>query len=245
MNNLSLSKSIHLLKKNQIKDQEFFAALYQARLLCPIEVDSKNLHKNGHGRVVLNEDVAVSLVSLSDSSGRKCLVGFTDRNELGKWPEGKQHQTIIYTYDEYKKLIMAERSPYQGVVINPFSDNVFLPKKVFSNGQPDAVTMHGKETLMIGLPKEYPAIMVEKLKEYFKKTKQVELAYLLWKADSQGTGYLLVLGMKVSPDKLFPQVGEICRPFLKDITLDMLPLNTEFGQRVVKGYQPFYSIKSE
>ena len=93
---------------------------------------------------------------------------------------------------------------------------------------------------MIGQPKDYPARMVEALRQYFRKVLLVRRAFLLWMVRGQEAGYLLVLEAKGSPQRLFPQIGEICEPYLRDKPLDIISLDTAFGQSAVENQEPFY-----
>ena len=237
--NLELQNAIQLMRKDKSREPLFFEALFRAKFLCPIQADEGNMAKHPDGTIVLNGDSDISLVSISTPASEQYLIAFTDWNELYKWNQGKQ-QIIVYTFEDYKKLFLSGNMPYQGVVINPFSDNIILGKGLFieNNFQEDAVKEN--EEVMIGLPKDYPTSMVEKLKQYFKKTRYVEVAYLLWMVRGEEASYLLVLGTKVAYQGLFPKIGEICKPYLNGKLLDIVLLNTAFGKSAVENQRPFY-----
>lgn len=240
ISNPDLLNAIRLMRTESSKESLFFEALHQAKLLCPVQADTRNLPKNTDGSVVLSSDSPILLVSISDSSGAHYLMAFSDRNELGKWNQGSQQQTIIYTFDDYKSVLISSDSPYKGVVLNPFSDNIVLGKDIFTSGNAMFQTAKSNESIMIGQPKDYPSRMVEKLKQYFCSNRLVDTAYLLWMVRGQEAGYLLVLGTAASPQKLFPSIGELCKPYLNNKPLDMVLLNSSFGQSAVEKQQPFY-----
>lgn len=240
INNTNLLNAIRLMRADSSKEPLFFEALHQAKLLCPVQVDTRNLPKNPDGSVILSSDSPISLVSISDSSGASYLMAFTDRNELAKWNQGSYQQTIVYTFDDYKTVLISDDTPYQGVVLNPFSDNIVLGKEIFAGSNAPFQTAKSNESIMIGQPKDYPTRMVEKLKQYFRSNHLVDVAYLLWMVRGQETGYLLVLGTTASPQKLFPSLGELCKPYLNEKPLDMVPLNSTFGQSSIQDQQPFY-----
>lgn len=242
INNPDLINAIRLIRKDRSKEPLFFEALHQAKLLCPVRVDARNLPKNPDGSAVLNNDTPISLVGISDSSGAHYLMAFTDHNELAKWNQGSRQQTIIYTFDDYKAVLTSGDCPYQGVVLNPFGDNIVLGKELFSDGKVPFQTAKSNESVMIGQPKDYPTRMVEKLKQYFRGIRLVDTAYLLWMARGQEVGYLLVLGTTASPQKLFPSIGELCKPYLDEKPLDMVLLSSSFGRRAVENQQPFFEI---
>ncbi|MEA4994641.1 MAG: enhanced serine sensitivity protein SseB C-terminal domain-containing protein [Oscillibacter sp.] len=240
INNTNLLNAIRLMKADFSKEPQFFAALHEAKFLCPVRVDTRSLPKNPDGNAILNSDSPISLVSISDSSGVLYLMAFTDRNELSKWNQGSYQQTIVYSFVDYKAVLTSGHTPYQGVVLNPFGDNIVLGKEIFKGGNDPFQTAKSNESIMIGQPKDYPSRMVEKLERYFRSNRLVDTAYLLWMVRGQEAGYLLVLGTKASPQQLFSSIGELCKPYLNEKPLDMVLLNTTFGQSAVQDQQPFY-----
>jgi len=221
ISNPNLLKALRLLKADRSKEPLFFEALRQAKLLCPVQVDTGNLPKSPDGSVVLYSDSTISLISISDSSGAQYLMAFTDRDELAKWNQGSHHQTIIYTFDDYKAVLSSGETPFRGVVLNPFSDNIVLGKEIFTGGNTPFQTVKSKESIMIGQPADYPAEMAEQLRRFFHKNRAVKIAYLLWMVRGREAGYLLVLDTSADPQKLFPTIGELCKPYLAEKPLDI------------------------
>ena len=240
INNPDLICATRLMKADRSKESLFFEVLHQAQFLCPVRVDTSSLPKNPDGNAVLNSDSSISLVSISDSFGAHYLMAFTDRNELAKWNQGSYQQSIVYTFDDYKTVLISGDTPYQGVVLNPFSDNIVLGKEIFGGGNSPFQTVKRNESIMIGQPKDYPIRMVENLKQYFRSNRLVDTAYLLWMVRGQEEGYLLVLGTKASPQQLFPSIGELCKTYINEKPLDMVLLNSTFGQSAIQDQQPFY-----
>ena len=236
----NLQSAFRHMKIDRSKEPMFFEELYHTKFICPIQIDTHNLPKNPDGSVVLGNNSPLSLVSINDSSGTPYLIAFTDQSELDKWNQGKYQQTIICTFNDYKSLLMSGNTPYQGVVINPFGGNIVLAKELFRGSNTSFHTAKSNETIMIGQPKDYPTSMIEKLKQYFRNSKLVETAYLLWVVRGQETGYLLVLETRASPQQFFPKVGELCKPYLRDKPLDIVLLKSTFTQNAVENQQPFY-----
>lgn len=240
INNTYLLNVIRHMRADSSKEPQFFEVLHQAKLLCPVRVDTRSLPRNSDGSAVLNSDSTISLVSINNPSGASYLMAFTDRSELAKWNQGIHQQTIIYTFDDYKTVLISGDTPYQGVVLNPFSDNIVLRKEIFTGGNSPFQTAKSNESIMIGQPKDYPSRMVEKLKQYFRSIRLVDTAYLLWMVRGQEQSYLLILGTTASPHKLFPIIDELCKPYLNEKPLDIVTLNTAFAQNAVQSQHPFY-----
>ena len=69
----------------------------------------------------------------------------------------------------------------------------------------------------------------------------VEKAYLLWIVRGNESSYLLVLDSKISPQQLFPLIGQICQPFLKGKLLDMVLADSGLGKGAIEGQTPFFT----
>ena len=93
---------------------------------------------------------------------------------------------------------------------------------------------------MVGIPSEYPTKMVNELKDYFKENNMVNKAYFLWMVRGGEGSYLLVLDSLISPTQLYQQVGELCKPYLKDKFLDIVSASSDFGKKVIENQSPFY-----
>ncbi len=238
--NPKLLDAIREMKVDSSKEKQFFKELSQARFLCPAKIDLKNSPQDEEGNVIAQGGSRISLISISDNSGKNYLLAFTDWKELEKWNKFKRQQALILPYEDYQGIILENSVSYEGVVINPYSDNVVLNKEMIKNLGSQNIKVEKGESVMIGLPKDYPTKMVEMLKSYFKEAKVVNEAYLLWMARGKDLSYLLVLDSEIPPQKLYPKVGELCQPYLKDKSLDMVPLRSDFGKNAIKNQQPFY-----
>lgn len=148
----------------------------------------------------------------------------------------------MLSYNDYQSVILKDDSAYEGFVINPYSANIVLEKNSIQNINQRYQQIKKDESVMIGLPKEYPYDMVQKLKIYFDKTKIVKTAYLLWMVRGEEASYLLVLDFVGVPQVVFSQIADVCQPYLKEKLLDIIPLNTVFGKSAIENQQPFYQV---
>lgn len=240
--NPELLDVMNQLRQGKGSEEVFFSELFQAKFLCPAQVELKGAVKEKRGKVSVGEGSTISPVSIRDQEGNHFLMAFTDWREIRKWSEEKNLKALVLTYEDYQHIIIDGDSPYAGVVINPYGANIVLNKDMMQNIHPDKVTMQEGETVMIGVPKDYPVKMVEALSQEFAKRKDVKCAYLLWMARGDETSYLLVLDADGNEQKLFPVIGEICQPFLDGEFMDMVPFYSQFGQSAAENQEPFYRI---
>lgn len=238
--NPKLLDAIEKMRKDSNKEQLFINELFKAKFLCPAKVELNNSEKADNGQITIGEGSTISLTSIDDQQGNHFLMAFTDGEELGKWKQEANMQTIILTCEDYQQILTGNDSPYIGFVVNPYGDNILVTKEILENIHSNEVVMQEGESVMIGEPKEYPKDMVEKLKETFDDLEEVRSAYLLWMARDNETSYLLVLDANGNEQELFPIVGERCQSYLKGNYIDMVPLSSQFGQSAVEGKTPFY-----
>lgn len=236
------SKLLYAIKEMQEDGakENFIRELSRANFLCPAIIKLKNPASGKGERITAGEGSTISLISINDQQGKPYLMAFTDWMEVRKWNREEDVQTLIFTYGEYQKILAEGDSPYAGFVINPYGANIVMNKTVLEGLYSDQMTMQEGESVMIGLPQDYPTGMVEKLKQVFREIPETRSAYLLWMIRNNEKSYLLVLDAGGSEQKLFPIVGEICKAYLKENFLDMVSLNSQFGQRAVENQKPFY-----
>ena len=75
----------------------------------------------------------------------------------------------------------------------------------------------------------------------FSKKKKTSMQLTL---DCSTTIYLLVTDFEGDKDIIFKKISEKVKPHLKNIYLDQLEFNTEFGKEVTKDIKPFYRKKT-
>lgn len=237
--NPNLVNIIREIKQGKNKEELFWKEVFKAKFLCPIEMSSAT--KREYSKLVLDEGAQISLLSIDDKNNETFLMAFTDWNEIKKGEQIEGKQTLVLTYEDYRKIIIKNHSPYKGMVINPFGENVVLSKQLLADTRENERIIQKGESVMLGLPREYPIDMVNKLKEYFVFTQNVDKAYLLWMVRDKESSYLLVLDTEVSPRQLFPIIGQICQPFLNGKLLDIILANSSLGKNVVEEHFPFFT----
>ena len=238
--NPNLVNVIKEIKQGNKEGELFWEEIFKAKFLCPIKMEiGKTTQKEKH-QIVLEEETNVALLSIANERSEHFLMAFTDWDELKKWNQDYNQQALILSYEDYQGIIIKNDSAYQGMVINPFGENIVLDRQIMNNTRKREHIIQKGESVMIGIPKEYPTDMVNKLKEYFAKMQNVEKAYLLWLVRGKESSYLLVLDSPISPQQLFPPIGQICQPYLKGKLLDMVLADSGLGKCAIEGQTPFF-----
>ena len=226
--NPDLVQAIQHAMSDSAYEPQVIDELFRATFLCPGLLDNKD-----------PEDIKIDLSIVESQSNKKYLLAFTDWNELRKWNPDENLQALLFSIDDYKAFVATELG-YEGIVINPSGSNFILSREVLCALYPKQTTLAAGESVMVGIPEDYPDEMTKKLKDYFLTAKSVDIAYLLWMAKGNETSYLLVLRAKSSPEELFLKISEICKPYLDGKLLDIALLDSPFGMNAVKKHEPFY-----
>lgn len=239
--NPNLVNVIKEIKQGNKKEELFWEEIFKGKFLCPINMEIGETTQKENEQIVLGEGTSIVLLNIDNEQRKHFLMAFTDWDELKKWKTNYAQQTLVLSYEDYQGIILKNDSAYQGMVINPFGENIVLDRQMLSNTRKNEHIIQKGESVMIGIPKEYPADMVNKLKDYFVKMQNVEKAYLLWIVRGNESSYLLVLDSKISPQQLFPLIGQICQPFLKGKLLDMVLADSGLGKGAIEGQTPFFT----
>lgn len=226
------------VKQNKVTMEIFWKEIFKAKFLCPIDMELGSTSQKEKQKIVLGEETNISLLSIDNGKGEHFLMAFTDWDELKKWKQNQK--TLILLYDDYQEIILRKESMYQGIVINPFGENIVLDRKILASTRENMETVQKGESVMLGKPKEYPTDLVNELKKYFVIMKSVDKAYLLWMVRGNESSYLLVIDSKMSTQQLFPSIGQICQPFLRGKLLDIILADSSLGKAAIEEQTPFF-----
>lgn len=77
----------------------------------------------------------VNMPLLAAPGGKQYFMAFTDMEELKKWKDDAEQQTVVMTFDEYASLLFQKDSQGNlsqaaGFVINPFGANLIVPREM-------------------------------------------------------------------------------------------------------------------
>lgn len=124
---------IRKVKQNEVGEELFWEEIFKAKFLCPVKMNIGEKVQSEDNEIVLEQGSNISLLSIDNSQGEHFLMAFTDWNEVTKWRQEENQQTLILKYEDYQKILMKNDSPYHGMVINPFGENVVLSKQLMIN----------------------------------------------------------------------------------------------------------------
>ncbi|WP_186306497.1 enhanced serine sensitivity protein SseB [Siminovitchia fortis] len=242
--NPDLVKSVAVLREEPSRgnEQAFFHELLKAHFLAPVIIDP--MPENTGGESVLEKDTKIQFAGITTQDGKTFFPAFTDWDELRKWSSEPNQQTLITTFKDYESML--GNGSFEGVVINPFGENLLIDGNLIEIINNSALQMDEGESVMIGIPNDYPTEMIDALKKQLPKMAHVKSAYLLLMVRNQtDQSFLMVVDTENDPRDTFAEMAEVATPFLKkNEKLDFVPLGDSFGKDAVKDQSPFY-VKKE
>lgn len=229
---------MNMLFEEIVMNAHFLSVIFLSELPKP----------NEDGTATFQKNTTMQMPMLSSAGGKHFYPVFTDHTELAKWQKMEKPNTLILTFDDYAAFL-EKNEQAEGIVINPFSDNFVLNRKLMAHlkTQKDLRTKGvsrnkiTKDTkVMVGEPKEYPAEMAEALQVHMRGVPAIERAWLRLMIKDNVQSFLVVVDFAGSREEIFGQIAAVARPYLKNIYLDMIPYQDGFGEKAVENVEPFY-----
>ncbi|MBR4164495.1 MAG: enhanced serine sensitivity protein SseB [Solobacterium sp.] len=221
-----------------------------ACLLAIVRMDENDVEHNEDHTAVFKKDTQISFVMLQDQNQINYLPVYTDWNEIGKNETYKNMHinTFILSFDDMASITSGKA----GIAINPFSDNfIITPENVVHIKQHKDNILRGysentveKDTpVQIGDPADYPVSMVESIKKYAKKEKDIHAIWLKLMIKDNEKSYLLIVDFTGDRHKVFSSIANAASSHNpRGLPIDMVSYADQFGQNAATG-KPFYKKK--
>lgn len=117
---------------NMETQKDFINQMIHAKFLCPALFDPEP-EINPEGVAIMEDNAKVMLSSLENSKKETYLVAYTDAKEAKEHKQAENQHTVACTYFDFCTMVLQEKSPYSGFVINPFSENIIVSKEIMQN----------------------------------------------------------------------------------------------------------------
>jgi len=151
-------------------------------------------------------------------------------------------------------MILSEDATVEGFVINPYGENIPFSRSLIEslreqkaqhaeNASVTPFIVEKDTPVQLGVPREYPEALVRTLTAHFKKQKAVQAAYLQLMVREGEESYLIVVDFTGDQRSVFDAIASVARPHLNGKYLDLIPLDSDFGQSAVRHVAPFYKRK--
>ncbi len=233
---------------------QFIAEVMKAHFISPVSIFPLPEPSDAEGKVVLKEKTTINFNIIENTANQKFFMAFTDWEELSKWHKSENQQTLIMTFDDYAAMVLDENGNSDGFVINPFGGNIIFSKDMIKdlklekdrreNGGVVPQVISKDTSVKIGEPSIYPYEMVKAISGYLKQNKNVQAAYLKLMLKEGEESYLVIVDFTGDRRQLFDGIAKVAIPHLKNMFIDMVPFDSDFGKNAANNTQPFYKRKT-
>ncbi|MBO5477870.1 MAG: enhanced serine sensitivity protein SseB [Clostridia bacterium] len=241
INNKELINSINVMKEEKTLEAQnkVITEVLKAKFMCPVILESA---PKGGGRIDINKDTKIQFSIIKTTDGKNYLIAFTSDEEVHKWQKNKIQQSLIYTFEDYA-MIATNNETLDGFIIDPKGCNLVFTKEMIKEIKASITreSVVEKDTQVeLGIPKNYPTELVEKLKDVFANIGTIKKAYLQLMVKDEAMSYLVLIDADGNEKEHFNTIASAAIPFLNGMPLNLAPLNTEFGQKAIENFEPFY-----
>lgn len=256
-----MEKNLHI---NEKLEKQKIAEFFEKRgTVDPNDKDAQNeLVNDLIGELVMNtrfiapvtlaggEDaLEITFQMVKSPQGEQFFPVFTSSEDLAKWEDMKDSQTVQPEFDDYA-VMLSTNSNVGGIAVNPFSDNFrvdrrlvaqwFEQKQMIVKGHANhTITKDSKYEVYALSP--YPFQLSDKLCEAAKELPEVERVWLRGIKLDGNDGYLAVVEATGDKNKLFPVLGNAVRGFLNGLPIHFVSYAPGFAEQAVEKVYPIYS----
>jgi hypothetical protein len=232
---------------NNVNDKvQFFAELKRAKLILPVKIEPEPIDN------VIAKDASITYFSMKTGSGEDLLAGFTDFEELAKWNKGYCKEVLAFEFEKIRDLIVRTGDTYDGVVIDPMGENVYVKKAAILNvdnqSQHDLVVKPEKVMTQNNMGLRPAAIkpveLLNDVAEYMKTQDNIKAAYCMQTTRAGEDEPTIVLVVDFTGNELKKTFDGIANAAKKAIeggkAIGMMPANDKIAAKAVVGVEPFY-----
>ncbi len=244
--NDGLKNALVALKAEKSKENEIkmFAELKKAHMLVPAIFQGESA-----------KTMQIKFVLVNTADGKSYFPAFTDEEEAKKLavPDGEARQYIIRSINELSLLFNDANNQALGVVVNPMSANIVLPKESVialakaPNPQPAQQAAPQKTNVIpagtkmtFSEPRIYPTALVNAVHDGCKELEGVSRVWFKQFMSGNQVGFALIVDGETVDQALLEKVHDIAVPFAKDVPVYAMQYNEQLEKIAIQGAFPLY-----
>jgi len=247
--NPALVAAIEAAQKEVTSDTQnaYFKALKNARFLSPVTIEPRPEPGGTEGKTTLKAGSQIGFIGLTDANGDYYLPVYTDWPALKQWRDIADEQTLITSYDDISGMILRDPNSV-GFIVNPYSHNIPVRRNVIDHINAGPVTQWATDddtTVHIGAPANDPIAVKQAVSKHLKSQKNVKGAWLVLMEKGGEFSFLIVVDFVGDRQATLNGIASVAAPKLRQGELiDMVPADSDIGQKVMRAYPPFYKRRA-
>jgi hypothetical protein len=243
------------LDQSEANMSAFLEEMVERADLITIALSDDALKLDEQGHMQLDEGAEVRFPLLTGADEQTFQPFFTDWQAattlLNQWQESGNQETVdhsrgvVVNFNELVQLI-ASNDAVQGIVINPFEDNITLEKDAVVDlaKQAEERNQQVEQPVHIGDSQKAPDGLLEALVDKFAADGQVNRAWMrtLTMGENQSLFLILDLPQRDDHDQFFDELTVIANEYLaaSELGMTIAPYSEELAT-AVEGSVPFYA----
>lgn len=134
VSNPMLVGTIQLMKADPspVHKNMFVNEMMKARFMAPAIVDPKP-EADEEGKLKVAQGSKIQFPMLTAPDGKRYFLAFTDKMEYEKWKDAQNTSFFALSAEEYAGMVLRKDAQALGFVINPFSENIIIPREMLAS----------------------------------------------------------------------------------------------------------------
>ena len=232
-------------KEDENTQEAMFQEILKGHFLSPAIV---NINMKA-GKFKAPSANQVKMLLLNTNQGKSFFPVFTDMEEAGKMQntQGQNIRYLVRTIKDFGSAVSNPLSKVDGVVINPMSDNIVLPKQLvelLAKGEtPKSIA--SKPTIPTGEvtfsePQVYPTALANAVYEACQGMEKVSRVWLKLMSGGMAHAYALIIETDPKDKAVTAKIGELAQPYGKNMAVVALDYDEKLGETALKDAVPLY-----
>ncbi|MBQ9329315.1 MAG: enhanced serine sensitivity protein SseB C-terminal domain-containing protein [Solobacterium sp.] len=243
--NDSLKEAMDHLRETRTRDNEIrmFEELQKARFLVPVQFSGEQ------------PNLQLRFVMINTPDKKSYFPAFTDETEANKMnlPEGENRQYIVRTLKEFEPIFKDTRGQSAGVVVNPFSNNILLPRDLISKlntlkagavGDNPVNVKKGEipagAVVKFEEPRIYPTALVNAVYDVCGTIPEVSRVWFKQMMIGMNVNFALIVEADKFTSELEEKLRITAEPLSKNIPIQVLKYTDQLEKQAVNGAIALY-----
>lgn len=260
VSNPILKDAIEALKSGNSpeKQQALQNGLKKARLLAPVGFEVE-LKPGPDGRITNVKPSQIRFYLINTNDGKVFFPAFTDLEEASKFRVAGENdpkmQTIIRTIVDYDNMLKDPNGNAEGIVINPGSDNIVIPKQLAGilsgrikpapQAAPSPLNNLAAANASYSEPAIYPTRMVNAVYDHCAGVSEISRVWLKQKMMAGGVSFFLAVEADSQDQAILDGIIETAVPLAKEVPVEAVFVNDDIMKKVIGEAFAFYDRELE
>ena len=251
-----------LVEKNNIKDtssQEYYDCINKifeeiainGHFLAVVKINRTQKNEDIGGKIIFNkgDSIGFELIEVNGENNKYIYLPlFTDWESLYIWKDkNDEPEGWILTFDDCCAW-QGNGMQIDGIVINPYSDTLFITKEQISHIREEkelmtkgSTTIRDNEEVIIGDPINYPHALVNAVSNYAKSDKNINALYLKLMERKGVQSYLMLIDCNGDEAHICAEISKFSDLLPEGMYLDIIKYTSDssLGKSIAND-KPFY-----